>query len=263
MSWTSLPHPPDGPQPFDHAERLRRAQEIAGRFSSHYAGRLLGGAFYGSLARGSDGPFSDIEMMFVVAGEQFERNYEWSAGPWKAEVNVLSEDVFFAQARELDGDWPVTHGAFLYNAPFMDAGEIFAHGRAAALGHTDAEFNGLIGEVLVGDLYEAVGKVRNGLALQRPELIAPFALAAARFGACLVGLSNRHVYRSGSTIYSESLALPGQPAGYDALARMVMAGRLDDPAQVAAAVNAFWSGAEAWAAGLGIRLRQELDDLLD
>jgi kanamycin nucleotidyltransferase len=110
------------------------------------------------------------------------------------------------------------------------------------MNHSDEEFRALIAALLVGDLYEDVGKIRNGLALQHVEIIAPFTVDAARYGACLVGLHNRRVYNSGATLFSESLELSGRPDGYDALARLVMSGELNDPARAAGAVNDFWSG---------------------
>jgi kanamycin nucleotidyltransferase len=130
------------------------------------------------------------------------------------------------------------------------------------MNHSDEDFRTLIAALLVGDLYEDVGKIRNGLALQRTEIIAPFTVDAARYGACLVGLHNRRVYNSGATLFSESLELPGRPDGYDALARLVMSGELNDAALVGGAVNAFWSGVEAWAAAQNISLTHNLEDLL-
>lgn len=43
-----------------------------------------------------------------------------------------------------------------------------------------------------------------------------------------------------------------RPAGYDALARMVMSGDLGDPQRVAQACEAFWRRVERWAAANGI-----------
>lgn len=262
MPWNPLSIPPDGPQAYSHDERMRRAEEIAARFSRLFRDRLQASALYGSLARGSDGPFSDIEMMIVIRGSGIEENYEWSSGPWKAEVNIYSEDKLLAWAAEFDEFWPITHGAIINAVPMQDTISLFPHARAAVMNHSDDEFRKLIGELLVGDLYEDIGKVRNGLALQRTEIIAPFTVDAARYGACLVGLHNRRVYISGVTLFSESLELPGRPDGYDALARLVMTGELNDAAHVTGAVNAFWSGVETWAAAQHIPLTHDLEDLL-
>ncbi|HMN60028.1 MAG TPA: kanamycin nucleotidyltransferase C-terminal domain-containing protein [Anaerolinea sp.] len=255
--------PNSGPQPFEHAERVQRAEQIAAAFQRRYAQRVKGIAVYGSLARATDGPFSDIEMFVILEGERVERVFEWSAGPWKAEVDVYSEDVYLNAAGEFDEFWPITHGAFLHQLVLHDPGGLFARGGQIALGHSDEEFRALISEVIVGDLYEAVGKIRNGVARGRGEVIAPFCVDAARYGACLVGLHNRQVYTSGASLFSESLELPGRPRGYDALARLVMAGDLGDPERAAGLLDAFWEGVEDWAAEQGIPLTHDLEDLLE
>ena len=262
MPWNPHSIPPDGPQAYSHDERQRRVEEIAARFSRHYGGRVQASALYGSLALGSDGPFSDIEMMIVIEGSGIDENYEWSSGPWKAEVNIYSEDRLLEWAAEFDEFWPITHGAIINAVPIQDMTGLFPRARAVVMKHSDEEFRALIAALLVGDLYEVVGKLRNGLALQRSEIIAPFTVDAARYGACLVGLHNRRVFNSGATLFSESLELPGRPEGYDALARLVMSGELNDAARAVDAVNAFWSGVEAWAAAQHIPLTQNLEDLL-
>ena len=40
-------------------------------------------------------------MFCIVKGREFEENYEWFEGSWKAEVNVLSLDILQANAAEL------------------------------------------------------------------------------------------------------------------------------------------------------------------
>jgi hypothetical protein len=50
---------PGGPKPMDHVQRLELAQEIAARFRRHYGEQVLATGFYGFLARGVDGPYSE------------------------------------------------------------------------------------------------------------------------------------------------------------------------------------------------------------
>ena len=57
---------PGGPQPYSHEERMQRAGEIYQQIAKHFKGRVQAAGIYGSLARGSDGPYSDIEMHVVL-----------------------------------------------------------------------------------------------------------------------------------------------------------------------------------------------------
>lgn len=252
-----------GPDRFTHPERLARAEKIAARFQSHYEENLLAIGIYGSLGRGMDGPFSDIEMHVIVQGEEIERSFEWSTGPWKAEVDVYSPDVFLSRASLLDDLWPITQGAFARVLPLHDPKRLFHRASHAVFDHSLDDYFAVMEEVLIGDLYEVVGKVRNSLVRGTSANLPAEAVLAARYAACVIGLNNRHLYSTGPEVFPESLELPGRPAGYDALVGMVTRGELGDPAAVGAAVDALWAGEEAWAGEQGLQLHRDLDDLLN
>lgn len=50
-----------GPLPMAHEERLALARSIAARAQEVHGDNLLAAGAYGSLARGEDGPYSDVE----------------------------------------------------------------------------------------------------------------------------------------------------------------------------------------------------------
>jgi kanamycin nucleotidyltransferase len=246
----------------DRARRLELAQEIAAQIQHHYGDRVMALGVYGSLARGTDGPYSDIEMHCVVHGSGVDECLEWSAGAWKAEVDVYSEDVVLGWASEVDVDWAVTHGAFVEVVALYDPTGFFSRLREATLSRPDHVLRQTIRDVIVGELYERIGKVRNARAEGRNAGLPYLAVELARFGACLLGLAHRHLYSTSTRLFEESLALPGRPDGYDALCRMVMEGALADPAQIADVADAFWSGIEGWAHERGIQIEHELGQVL-
>ena len=254
---------PSGPIPYSHSERLERAEHIAARFQSYYDESLLAIGIYGSLGRGADGPFSDIEMHVVVKGDEIERAFEWSTGPWKAEVDVYSPDVFLARAGKLDALWSITQGAFVHVLPLYDPQRLFDRAAHIVFNHPSEDYNNLIREVLIGDLYEVIGKARNALAQGSTANLAAEAILAARYAACVVGLANRRLYSTGSLIFPESIGLPDRPTGFNDLLDLVMRGDLSDIRQVGQAIDALWEGEEVWAAGIGIKLYRDLDDLLN
>jgi kanamycin nucleotidyltransferase len=251
-----------GPSEYTHDERMARAEYIASRFQAYYAENLVAIGIYGSLGRGLDGPYSDIEMHVIVKGEEIEHSYEWSAGLWKAEVDVYSPDIYLLRAGELDDLWPITQGAFARVLPLHDPKRLFHRAAHTVFDHTLDEYNDLIRTVLIGDLFENIGKARNAIALSKTSNLAAEAVMAARFAACVIGLANRFLYSTGPAIFPESIGLPGRPAGYDELVGMVMQGKLDNPQQVAKAMDALWEGEEAWATGIGLKLHLDLEELL-
>jgi kanamycin nucleotidyltransferase len=253
---------PGGPKPMDRSRRLDLARQIAAQIHGHYRDNVLAIGVYGSLARGTDGPYSDIEMHCVVRGSGVDVCHEWSAGAWKAEVDVYSEDVVLEWASELDVDWPVTHGACTNVWALYDPTGFFSRLRDATLSHPDEVLQRVIRDVIVGEIYERIGKIRNARAANEDACLPYLAVELAKCGACLLGLAHRHLYTTSTHMFEESLTLPGRPDGYDRLCRMVMAGDLADAARIADAADAFWSGVERWAGERGIQIEQDLERLL-
>ena len=251
-----------GPGPFTHAERLRRLEEIAAQLRRHFGARLLALGLYGSVARGTDGPYSDIEMYCVIQGEGIDYAYEWSSGPWKAEVDVRSPDTLLAWAAELDGMWSLTHFAAVSVQPLEDPQGIFARMARAAMQHSDREIAAALAECIVGEIYELVGKIRNAVAQGKNASLALFTVELVRYAAGVVGLAQRHLYPSAAEMLDDSLMLPDLPAGYPALCRLVISGRLDDAQEILARVDTFWAGVEAWATQRGLAIETTLKALL-
>ncbi|PWH13106.1 MAG: hypothetical protein DDG60_10950 [Anaerolineae bacterium] len=256
-----MENPMPGPQPFSHAERMSRALEIAETFRAHFDVLAIG--LYGSLARGTDGPYSDIEMYCIVRGEGIDEDYEWAEGAWKAEVNVQSAEVAAAWAAELDEFWPLTHGSCVNILPLYDPTGFFDSLKGYVFDHPDEAYNALIRGVIVGELYEFLGKIRNAAASGKTENLPVLAVEMAQYGAYLIGLANRTLYTSSAMMFSESRALADKPSGYDQLCELVASGRLESPTHIARAADQFWEGIEAWAAEKSISIYQTLKDLLE
>ena len=169
----------------------------------------------------------------------------------------LIEKVEAGQDHDND---PVTF-RMMYTKRECDTG-FFSRLRDAALSHPDEVFQRVIRDVIVGRYTSAIGKVRNARAANDHACLPFLAVELAKCGACLLGLAHRHLYTTSTRMFEESLELPGRPEGYDTLCRMVMAGDLADPAQIADAADAFWSGVERWAQERGIQIEHELEMLL-
>lgn len=251
-----------GPQPMSHDERLALAGRIAEDFKAHFGDEVRAMGIYGSLARGTDSDYSDIEMYCILKGSGIDTPYEWSSGAWKAEVNVQSLDVLLDWASEFEETWPLTHGSCVDVLVISDPENLFPEVKARVFEHAEAEFEALIRLTIVGELYEFIGKLRNIRATGNASGLAMQAVNLAKYGALVIGLANRHLYRSASTLFQESLDLPNRPEGYDTLCDLVMHGRLSDAPQVLDAADAFWSGIEDWADARGMRLHQNLKDVL-
>lgn len=242
------------PQPITHEQRMRLAHKIADRLMVKYGASVKAIGLYGSLARHEDGPFSDIEMFCVLRETTEAHNYEWCAGPWKAEVNVRDEASLREEASELDGSWARTRGAFVRILPLLDPDDYFAALKQLTISHPPEAFRATIEEVLIGDIYELIGKIRNAHFRKHYHALPTLAVELTKRTAYALGLEHRHLYETSSNVLSEALALPDPPDGFHALAHLVMNGNLQDAATVFAMCDTLWAGLVQWAEQRGYRL---------
>lgn len=229
-------------------QRRALAHEMADRALTLYGDKVKAIGAYGSLGRGTDAPYSDIELFVVLRTEGEELTHEWTTGPWKAEVDFYSEHVLLAKASRLHGRWPLTHGSFFRVLPLFDPEGYFDQLRQAAASPTEAAFRQAICETLYGEVYEFAGKWRNARQAGHNAYLPTLAVQVAQYGAYLIGLHNRQTYSTAAKVLEEALALPHRPAGFDHLAHLVMAGDLRAPLD---ALEAFWTGIQEWAATHG------------
>jgi kanamycin nucleotidyltransferase len=251
-----------GPQAHSRTQRLDIAEQIYAQLREHYGADLLGLAFYGSLARGTDGPYSDIEMFCILEGEGIDTAFEWTTGPWKAEIDVLSQETVFEWANTVEWDWPLTHSAFLDVLPLYDPRGIFSRLKQTVVDTADDRIEAALRELVVGEIYELVGKLRNNRARGNHTSTALFIVELGQKAACLAGFANRFFYRSSATMLDDSLALPNTPDGHQELCQLVISGDLSNPDRCYATGEGYWNGMQTWMAAHGISLAQQLGELL-
>jgi kanamycin nucleotidyltransferase len=115
-------------------------------------------------------------------------------------------------------------------------------------------FDEVIAELVVGEFFEWVGKIRNGVARDDLMLLPITACDFTLHLALMAALVHRHIYTTSKSIMREALALPTLPAGYAELVGLVTAGKLDDKARVVAALEATYRGIGPWLAQHDVEL---------
>ena len=243
-----------GPQPLTHEQRRELVDQISAHLHAHYGAELLALGVYGSVAREEDGPFSDIEMHCILRGNGVETNYEWSAGPWKAEVDVYSWDVIQEMAARVEGDWALTQRAYTQVMPVYDPQDLFARLVDLVFSQPEQVYRTALHDLVVGEIYELIGKLRNCRVTGMHAPVTWFTTELAVRGALLVGLAERHLFHSASRMFTEVLELPGKPNGLPELCQLVIAGDLSDSEIIFPVCDAFWHGVEAWADKHGIQI---------
>jgi kanamycin nucleotidyltransferase len=244
-----------GPLPQSSAARRARLDEFLVRLNNQYGPRLLLAALYGSMARGEDGPHSDIELFCVLEEPGLDESLEWIYGPGKAEINLLGPDVARREASRVEENWSLSSGQFTgAQLLYGDAG-LLEELRQRALSVSHESRQAAVASIVVGELYEWIGKLRNAAGTDLP--LAPLACDFTVVLAQAVGLANGRRYSSSMRQLSEVLTFPDLPDGFSELCQLVAAGDLRDPARVSQAIENAWSGLEPWLARLGISIPVE------
>ncbi|MCX6046965.1 MAG: nucleotidyltransferase [Chloroflexi bacterium] len=243
-----------GPQPQDRAARLRVVDKIIQDLHATHGDQIIAIGLYGSLAKGIDAPFSDIELFCVIHGANIDCSHEWVYGMNKAEVDIYSEDVIQREAFVVDEKWSLRQGQWLAARPLYGDPAFFEQLRQRVLSPSPEEFHTVMRAMLVGEFYEWIGKLRNAQSSGHTAYIPLLAAHFAEFGAQLLGMAQRTCYTTGAKMLEESLQFPNCPDGYAELCRMVMTGQLSDPAQVAAAIERCWAGLGVWVQEQGIQM---------
>jgi kanamycin nucleotidyltransferase len=235
-----------GPQPLPHTQRMAIAHEIAQRLKERFPLEVFAIGLYGSLAREEDGPYSDIELFGVLRADQYEQRYEWCTAEWKAEVDLYGKQTLRERAARVDGQWPLTHSAFQTILPLDDPDHFFAEIRTIAQASPEALFREAIEHLLVDNVFECIGKIRNAQALGTSTALSPLVLKLGRVVAMMAGLANRQCYTTETRVISEAVALPDLPDGFRELGQVILTGDFRDRQQLGAACERLWHGLNLW-----------------
>ncbi|PZS06819.1 MAG: nucleotidyltransferase, partial [Chloroflexi bacterium] len=195
-----------GPQALPRTQRMAIAHEIAERVKERFPLEVFAIGLYGSLAREEDGPYSDIELFGVLRTDHYKHRYEWCTSEWKAEVDLYGKQTLLERAARVDDRWPLTHSALQSVLPLYDPEQFFAEVGTIARSAPERLFRETIEELLVEEVLEGIGKIRNAQAEGSPTRLPALLLKLVQDVAMVVGLANRHCYTTGTRVISEAVA---------------------------------------------------------
>ncbi|NIR27206.1 MAG: hypothetical protein GWN55_14640 [Phycisphaerae bacterium] len=244
-----------GPKPQNHTNRLALVYQLSDRLQTLYGGKVVTIALYGSVARQQDGPYSDIELLCIIDEPEMDISFEWVYGAGKAEINVLGRNDAHWEAKEVDKYWAISKGAFLDAQLVFGDETCLEELRDLVLSISDDEINTIIGQVIVEELYEWIGKARNALHTNSFTGVPSLACKFAETVSLLLGLAHRTCYTTGIKMLDESLQFDDLPTGYQDLCNLVRWGKLSDPKETIMAIEAGWSGLVSWATQRSVQVQ--------
>lgn len=242
------------PKAIEHGERVALAEQLVQRILAVHGEKVLAIGLYGSLARGTDQPYSDIEMMcvFNTTGEDYA--HEWIEDSCKVEVNFVGADELLRDAATVDAEWVITNGVYFDLKPLYGSPDFFSQVSNALHSLSQEAFAAALHKIIVGSIYENMGKLRNSRLAGNHGSLPLLACTIAEQGALAIGLVNQKCYSTQALLFQESLAFANRPDGYEALCQLVMAGNLSDFDAVATTIELFWVSLVPWAEENGFSL---------
>ncbi|NER84300.1 MAG: nucleotidyltransferase [Leptolyngbya sp. SIO1D8] len=235
------------PKSLPHRDLAQLAEQVVQRVLAVRGEQVLAIGLYGSLARGTDQLYSDIEMKCVLNTHGEDYSQEWVEDGVKIEVNFESEDVILSEAAIVDEDWAITHGAYFDMQPLYGSDEFFVRLKDALRSPSQEDFTAAIREIIVGNIFEAICKLRNARLESNTDYLPMLACEIAQQSAFAIGLAHRKCYSTRAFVLQESLAFENRPNGHEKLCQIVMTGNLKDFDAITKTLETLWSGLVQWA----------------
>jgi len=247
--------PPDFPATASHEQRIARAHAITQNVVERYGANVIAVGVYGSTARETDEPYSDLEIVVVLHEAVEPRNLEYYFEGWKNEVNFVTPDDLLAEVYEVDIDWPLRGGQFIGVLPLYDPTGYWLYLEEIAANIPVEVLTEALREAIVDEYLEHWAKFRNAR-LRGDDNFSRWAAWTLVWDAVrIVGLANRVYYPSRARAVPLSLTLPLQPEGYAAFVSIFESGDLTDIAQLESLAGTLHAGLLEMAAEQGIVLQ--------
>jgi hypothetical protein len=244
-----------GPRPVSAPVRAALCRGIVDRLRARYGARIRAILVTGSVARGLDHGFSDLDLTCVLrAPDDVDHYHEWVHGDNKIEIAILGEQRLLVHGSTVTAKWPFSPGAYL-SARLLHGDEAFLDRLQGAIRAAPKEdFDRAIRELLIDGLYGVLSKLRGVAESGNLPALPQLAVEFAEDGASLIALLRRYPLNARITMLQETSLFPHGPAGFSALCALVLSGSLADPAEIQAACEGFWQGVVPWVQAEGVDL---------
>src|SRR5690606_27797466 len=83
-------------------EKLQIINEIKNRLLSTHGDKILAIGIYGSVGKGTDEPYSDIELHVVAVDGVSIEGHEFIFDKFKIEISMWQKSAFIATAKKVD-----------------------------------------------------------------------------------------------------------------------------------------------------------------
>jgi len=244
-------------RPHTRAERLAIAAALVPRIRARFGDRLLALATCASVARGTDGPYSDLELQAIVKEGPSGGNGILHDG-MLVEIEWTTEAEYVATCREVTADWYLAGSSRL--EPLLNSRLISSLNSMAA---ENLESKCLAQARLQWfEVQESTAKVLNAIEASDRDALGLVAWDMTRHVLIALALLNAKSYTTFAQMFAEARALPKRPPALAELLDAMRDGTHREPERFREAVVSVYEQMEALYDSCGVPLGTEGIDAL-
>ncbi|MBN2378225.1 hypothetical protein JXM67_00265 [candidate division WOR-3 bacterium] len=207
-----------------HEDRVKLAEEICEEIKGVLADDLRAFVIYASVAKDTDGPYSDLEMMAITADEYEESCSEFIRSGIRCQVDFVPIKSAIGQAGQVDAEWPIAADQWRrFLIVYVKEGDDCILKIREATQRSLCAEDKFTHEILMAMLvaYEEIGKIMNArernVSSDVTTGLVNFAMTLLR----LAGFVNHRFYESMRNAWEDSKALSDLPKDYTRLIGVV------------------------------------------
>lgn len=234
-----------GPGAYSRDNRQTLAQSVTNRAAEYFGTELIFCALYGSMARQTDGPFSDVELFCAIRTGDFDcRVYEWIESGIKVKLRVYTQQALEKEAGTVGPEWSLSHNKFFHHQ-ILFGEPVFAERLCHLIGNVpDSDFKRAITQLYLAEIFELLAKMKNLCRGADPVTngIGPVLVKLLEQTALLLGMAARQCFSTRQRLLTEAVALNLLPGAYTELCRRALEGQWQDTARLNDLIDSFQAG---------------------
>ncbi len=214
-----------------HKARMDLAEEIFCKIMHEKKNEILAVGLYGSMAKHTDTPFSDIEFDVIPKEEDVNYSVSHIYKGIKYEICYISKNILIQNIRNpANIDWPKTISASLTAKPFYDPTNTFEEFKKEYNKIIKADFTPFYKDLFVDGIYESMCKFIK--AVKHGDM------SSVRFYAyhylfdefiCFIAILNKTFINNAATRGVDSINMPINFNSYKVFARLLINGEVEKP----------------------------------
>ena len=206
-------------RPHTREERLELVAALTPRIRSWFGDRLAALATWASVARGDDGPYSDLEMLVIVTEGACGGRGVLHDG-MLVELEWMTEEAYLARCLDVTENWPLSGSSVL--APIVNEA-LIARLNVWVADDLEAKCLRQAG-IQWFEVQEATAKVLNAVEAENRDGVGLLAWDMLRQMLTALSLLNASPYRTLANVVTQARSLPHQPAAFADLLDLMVTG---------------------------------------